>query len=70
METELKNTEEIPVTQENGKRKRTMSEKQLKALEEGRKRRWMSRKRKKSSLQILLRKIPIQQNKIRLRQIK
>ena len=47
METELKTTEEIPVTQENGKRKRTMSEKQLKALEEGRKKRWMSKQKVK-----------------------
>ena len=47
MEPELKNTEEIPVSQENAKRKRAMSEKQLKALEEGRKRRWMSKQKAK-----------------------
>ena len=47
MEPELKNTEEIPVAQENGKRKRNMSEKQLKALEEGRKRRWVSKQKAK-----------------------
>ena len=47
METELNNTEQIPVTEEIGKRKRTMSEKQLKALEEGRKRRWLSKQEAK-----------------------
>jgi hypothetical protein len=47
METELKNTEQIAVTEDTGKRKRTMSEKQLKALEEGRKRRWLSKQEAK-----------------------
>ena len=49
------NTETLPVDvaeqpelpQENGKRKRVMSEKQLKALEEGRKKRWLKKQEEK-----------------------
>ena len=36
-------TEQPELVQENGKRKRVMTDKQLKALEEGRKKRWMSK---------------------------
>ena len=43
MDPETANTGEIELTQDNGKRKRLMSEKQLKALEEGRKKRWLSK---------------------------
>ena len=43
MDPETANTEEVELTQDNRKRKRTMSEKQLKALEEGRKKRWLSK---------------------------
>ena len=34
MDPETASTEEVELTQDNGKQKRTMSEKQLKALEE------------------------------------
>ena len=43
MDPEMTNTDQVELTQDNGKRKRTMSEKQLKALEEGRKKRWLSK---------------------------
>ena len=43
MDPETVNTEEVELTQDNGKRKRPMSDKQLKALEEGRKKRWLSK---------------------------
>ena len=48
MVPEMTNTDQVELTQDNGKRKRTMSEKQLKALEEGRKKRWLSKWSKKS----------------------
>ena len=59
MESELKASEEITLTQENGKRKRTMSEKQLKALEEGRKKRWMSKQKVKEEQTTDTSEIPI-----------
>ena len=43
MDTETAKIEDIELTQGNGKRKRLMSEKQLKALEEGQKKRWLSK---------------------------
>ena len=43
MDSEISNAEEVELTQHNGKRKRPISEKQLKALEEGRKKRWLSK---------------------------
>ena len=37
---DVRMTEQPELVQENGKRKRVMTDKQLKALEEGRKKRW------------------------------
>ena len=43
MDTEEAKIVDVELEQDNGKRKRAMSEKQLKALEEGRKKRWLSK---------------------------